>query len=35
MMKDGEDDDQNSDCKKIITTLAKRSGVQKDVIKKQ
>ena len=34
MMKDGEDDDHNSDCKKIITTLSKRSGVQKDVIKK-
>ena len=33
-MKDEEDDDHNSDCKKIITTLSKRSGVQKDIIKK-
>ena len=32
-MKDGEDNDHNSDSKKIIITLSKRRGVQKDIIK--
>ena len=33
MMEPGKEDDHNSDSEKIITTLSKESGIQKDIIK--
>ena len=32
-MEPGEEDDHDSDCEKIITSLSKESGIRKDVIK--
>ena len=33
MMEPGEEDDHDSNCGKIITTLFKENGIQKDIIK--